>query len=114
MSPPPTCTKKQTAPSTQPRSPDATAFALRDLCAACATLDGPSVADQRSLAIRQCQLHRPGYIRQRCIVRNHDDLAEVVTRHIAGIPGIVETRSMVAFRAYSKHDLESMFSLGGD
>lgn len=47
-------------------------------------------------------------------VRHHDDLADVVTRHIAGLAGIVSTRSMVAYRAYSKHDLESMFSLGAD
>ena len=47
-------------------------------------------------------------------VRHHDDLADVMTRHLASLPGIVETRTMVAFRAYSQHDLESMFSLGGD
>lgn len=47
-------------------------------------------------------------------VRHHDDLADVVTRRIAGLAGIVSTRSMVAYRAYSKHDLESMFSLGAD
>lgn len=47
-------------------------------------------------------------------VRDHNDLAEVVTKRIAGLAGIIETRSMVAFRAYSQHDLESMFSLGSD
>ena len=47
-------------------------------------------------------------------VRHHDDLADVVTRHLAALPGILETRTMVAFRAYSRHDLESMFSLGAD
>jgi DNA-binding Lrp family transcriptional regulator len=47
-------------------------------------------------------------------VRHHDDLAEVVTRRIAAQPGIVETRTMIAFKAYSRHDLESMFSLGAD
>lgn len=47
-------------------------------------------------------------------VRHHDDLAEVVTRHLAALPGVVETRTMVAFRAYSQHDLEAMFSLGVD
>jgi DNA-binding Lrp family transcriptional regulator len=45
-------------------------------------------------------------------VRDHDDLAEVVTGHLASLPGIVETRTMVAFKAYSRHDLESMWSLG--
>lgn len=47
-------------------------------------------------------------------VHEHDQLADVVTRHIASLDGILETRSMVAYRAYSKHDLESMFSLGAD
>ena len=45
-------------------------------------------------------------------VRDHDDLAEIVTGHISAVPGIVETRTMVAFKAYSRHDLESMWSLG--
>ena len=45
-------------------------------------------------------------------VRHHDDLADVVTRHIARCDGIVATRTLVAFRAYSRHDLEAMFDLG--
>jgi DNA-binding Lrp family transcriptional regulator len=45
-------------------------------------------------------------------VPQHGDLAEVVTRHIATRDGVVATRSMVAYRAYSRHDLEAMFSLG--
>lgn len=47
-------------------------------------------------------------------VRRHDELAEVVTGHIATMEGIIETRSMIAFRSYSSHDLEAMFSLGTD
>ena len=46
-------------------------------------------------------------------VRAHEDLADVVTRHIARCDGIVATRTVVAFRAYSRHDLEAMFDLGG-
>lgn len=45
-------------------------------------------------------------------VRQHDELADVVTRHIASLDGIVSTRTLVAFRAYSRHDLEAMFDLG--
>ena len=45
-------------------------------------------------------------------VRHHDDLADVVTRHVARCEGIVATRTLVAFRAYSRHDLEAMFDLG--
>lgn len=47
-------------------------------------------------------------------VPEHDQLAEVVTGRIAGLEGIVSTRSMVAYRAHSRHDLEAMFSLGAD
>lgn len=47
-------------------------------------------------------------------VRHHDDLAEVVTRGISTLPGVVETRTMIAFKAYSKHDLDAMWSLGTD
>ncbi len=46
-------------------------------------------------------------------VRRHDELAEVVTGRVAGLDGIVDTRTLIAFQAYSRHDLESMWSLGG-
>jgi DNA-binding Lrp family transcriptional regulator len=45
-------------------------------------------------------------------VRNHDDLARVVTEEIAKVEGIVRTQTLVAFKVYSRHDVESLFSLG--
>ena len=45
-------------------------------------------------------------------VREHEQLADVVTRHISSLDGIVHTSTMIAFQAYSRHDLESMWSLG--
>ena len=45
-------------------------------------------------------------------VREHDHLAEVVTRRINELPGIVETRTMIAFKADSHHDLDALFSIG--
>ena len=45
-------------------------------------------------------------------VREHEQLADVVTRHIAALDGIVHTTTMFAFQAYSRHDLESMWGLG--
>lgn len=45
-------------------------------------------------------------------VRHHDDLAEVVTRRVAALEGILATRTLVAFKAYSRHDLEAMWDLG--
>ena len=47
-------------------------------------------------------------------VRHHDELAEVVTRRIAGLDGITETRTMIAFKAFSHHDLDAMWSIGTD
>ncbi len=47
-------------------------------------------------------------------VRHHDDLAEVVTTRLSMLPGVIDTRTMIAFKAYSKHDLEAMWSLGTD
>ena len=46
-------------------------------------------------------------------VRRHDELAEVVTGRLAALEGILDTRTLIAFQAYSRHDLESMWSLGG-
>jgi DNA-binding Lrp family transcriptional regulator len=45
-------------------------------------------------------------------VRRHAGLAELVTGQLSKLPGITRTQTMVAFEAYSKHDLESMFSVG--
>jgi DNA-binding Lrp family transcriptional regulator len=45
-------------------------------------------------------------------VRNHDDLASVVTESIGRIEGIQRTQTLVAFKVYSRLDVESLFSLG--
>lgn len=47
-------------------------------------------------------------------VRNHDDLARVVTESIGRIEGINRTQTLVAFKVYSRHDVEALFSLGFD
>ncbi len=44
-------------------------------------------------------------------VKNNDQLAELVTDRLKNIDGIEFTETMLAFRAYSRHDLESMFSI---
>jgi len=43
---------------------------------------------------------------------DNDQLAELVTGHMLKVPGIVSSETMLAFRAYSKHDLASMFEIG--
>ncbi len=45
-------------------------------------------------------------------VRDNDNLARLMTDEIGQVPGITHTHTMLAFRAFSRHDLESMFSLG--
>jgi len=45
-------------------------------------------------------------------LQRHEQLADIVTGKIAAMPGVVRTQTMVAFEAFSKHDLESLFSIG--
>jgi DNA-binding Lrp family transcriptional regulator len=45
-------------------------------------------------------------------VRRHEDLADVVARGIVALPGVVKTQTMVAFEAFSRHDLEALFDVG--
>jgi DNA-binding Lrp family transcriptional regulator len=47
-------------------------------------------------------------------VRRHEELAEVVTRRMARLEGIVDTRTLIAFQAFSQHDLDAIWSLGAD
>jgi DNA-binding Lrp family transcriptional regulator len=47
-------------------------------------------------------------------VRNHEDVASVVADRLNKVPGVTETETHIAFRTYSRHDLESAFSLGLD
>ena len=47
-------------------------------------------------------------------VKENDKLADVVTKQMVGLEGIQKTETMVAFRAYSRHDLEAAFSIGLD
>ncbi|WP_183094598.1 Lrp/AsnC family transcriptional regulator [Nocardioides stalactiti] len=47
-------------------------------------------------------------------VRRHEDIAAVVADQLNKVPGVADTETHIAFRAYSKHDLESAFSLGLD
>ena len=44
-------------------------------------------------------------------VENNDQLAYLVTDRLVDIEGIEHTETMLAFRAYSRHDLETMFSI---
>jgi DNA-binding Lrp family transcriptional regulator len=45
-------------------------------------------------------------------VPEHDQLADIVTGHIGQLDGVTRTQTMVAFEAFSRHDLEALFSIG--
>lgn len=45
-------------------------------------------------------------------VKTNEDLANLVTKKMVAIEGIAKTETMLAFQAFSRHDLEAMFALG--
>jgi DNA-binding Lrp family transcriptional regulator len=45
-------------------------------------------------------------------VRRHEELADVIAGRLNKVEGIQATQTLIAFQAYSKHDLEATFSLG--
>ncbi len=47
-------------------------------------------------------------------VREHEDVASVVAERLNKVSGVSETETHIAFRTYSKHDLEAAFSIGVD
>ncbi len=47
-------------------------------------------------------------------VPDNDTMAELVTSGVLAIDGIARTETLTAFRAYSRHDLDAMFSEGWD
>ena len=47
-------------------------------------------------------------------VRSHEDVATVIADRLNKVAGVVSTETHIAFRAYSRHDLESAFALGLD
>lgn len=45
-------------------------------------------------------------------VKTNEELAELVTGKIASLEDITSTETLMAFKVYSRHDLEAMFSIG--
>jgi DNA-binding Lrp family transcriptional regulator len=45
-------------------------------------------------------------------VATNEDLSELITNQLLKIDSIVKTETMLAFKSYSRHDLESIFSIG--
>lgn len=45
-------------------------------------------------------------------VKGNEQLADLVTEHMLKLEGITKTTTLIGFRAYSRYDLERMFSVG--
>jgi DNA-binding Lrp family transcriptional regulator len=45
-------------------------------------------------------------------VREFDQIAEVIAGGIDKVAGVLNTETHIAFRAYSRHDLEEAFAIG--
>jgi len=44
-------------------------------------------------------------------VQDNEELADLVTTRVRGVPGINTSQTLIAFRAYSRHDLAALFGL---
>lgn len=47
-------------------------------------------------------------------VREHEQLADVIADRLSKVTGVASTTTHIAFRTYSRHDLQAAFSLGLD
>jgi len=45
-------------------------------------------------------------------VKSNEEIATLVTERMGSIDGIERTQTLIAFQAYSRHDLEAVFSIG--
>ena len=47
-------------------------------------------------------------------VRQFEQVADVIAGRLSKVPGVQDTETHIAFRAYSRHDLEATFAIGFD
>ena len=45
-------------------------------------------------------------------VRRHEDLHETIAGRLNKVEGVQATQTLIAFQAYSRHDLDATFSIG--
>lgn len=45
-------------------------------------------------------------------VKEHDELADVVTKNLLKMDGIARTNTLIAFKSYARKDLERMWEIG--
>ena len=82
---------------------DAATDAIPEVAEAVAALDGVSEVYSTAGAVDLIAIVR---------VREFDQIAEVIAGRLSKVPGVLHTDTHIAFRAYSRHDLESAFSIG--
>lgn len=44
--------------------------------------------------------------------KDNEQMAKLVTNHMLKVNGILKSETLISFRVYSRHDLDSMFSIG--
>ena len=84
---------------------DAATDAIPEVAEAVADLDGVSEVYSVAGSVDLIAVVR---------VREFEHIADVVAGRINKVPGVLETDTHIAFRAYSRHDLEAAFSIGFD
>jgi DNA-binding Lrp family transcriptional regulator len=47
-------------------------------------------------------------------VSSYEQVAEVIPGRLNKVPGVLHTETHIAFRTYSRHDLDAAFSIGLD
>ena len=45
-------------------------------------------------------------------VREFDQIADTIAGRLSKVPGVLHTDTHIAFRAYSRHDLDATFDIG--
>jgi DNA-binding Lrp family transcriptional regulator len=81
----------------------------------CATDSIPEVAEALAALRGVSEVYSTaGHVDLVAIVRvpEFDQIAEVIAGQISKTPGVLNTESHIAFRAYSRHDLEQAFAIG--
>ena len=84
---------------------DAATDSIPEVAAAIADLDGVSEVYSVAGDVDLIAIVR---------VREFEQVAEVIAGRINKVPGVLDTETHIAFRAYSRHDLEAAFSIGFD
>lgn len=47
-------------------------------------------------------------------VKGHEELADAIADRLNKVSGVASTETHIAFRSYSKHDLDAAFAIGVD